>query len=113
MIFPMRGDGVGFNHQAVSVCRGQPDIGFGVEFIPAFQPGGHCVFLSAADIQHFVFLLGGGQFLFYFSLGLAQHVFDDAFAGLWIIACCVAALPAAILSFADIAFTVCSFLSRS
>ena len=42
------------------------------------------------------------------GLRLAENVFDDGLAGFWIVTDCVPPLPAAILSFADIAFSVCS-----
>ena len=49
----------------------------------------------------------GFEFFLDLGLRLAQHVLDDAFSGL-VIACGVAALPAAILSFSDVPFPICS-----
>ena len=42
----------------------------------------------------------------YFRLRLAEDIFDDGLACLWIVTDCVASLPAAILSFSDVAFPV-------
>ena len=50
----------------------------------------------------------GLEFLLDFGLRLAQHVLDDALSALRVIACGVTAFPSAVLSFSDIAFSVCS-----
>ena len=55
-----------------------------------------------------VFLDGFFQFFFYFRLRLAEDVFDDGLASFRIVTDCVATLPAAILSLADVPLAVCS-----
>jgi hypothetical protein len=45
------GDGIGFDHQVVSVSGGDADVGLGVEVVPGAQPGGYGVFFCADYIQ--------------------------------------------------------------
>ena len=52
----------------------------------------------------------GLEFLLDLGLRFTQHVLDDPLSALRVIARGVAALPAAVLSFSDVAFTVRSSL---
>ena len=52
----------------------------------------------------------GFEFFLDLGLRLAQHVLDDPFSALRVIACGVAAFPSAILAFSDVALAVCSSL---
>ncbi len=96
----------------VAVRRGDTDIWLGVDVVPAPQPCGHGVFVGAADIDAFGGLHGGGQLRLTLRLGLAQDIFDDALAGLRVIASGVAALPPAIFALADVALAVGAFLGH-
>lgn len=109
LYFADAGDGVGFDHQAVSVCRGQPDIGLGVEIVPGAQPCGYRVFIGSDYVQGLALLLGGDQFLFGLGLGLAQYIFDDAFVGFWVVASRVAALPAPVRPLPQVSLAVGAF----
>ena len=68
----------------------------------------HRVGLGPPVVDADVFLDGFFQFFFYSRLRLAEDIFDDGFSGFRIVTDCVAALPAAILSFADVPLAVCS-----
>ena len=50
------------------------------------------------------------QFALYAVPGLCftENVLDNGFSGFWIVTDCVPALPAAVLSFSDVPFAVCS-----
>ena len=50
----------------------------------------------------------GFEFFLDLGLRLAQHVLDDPFSALRVIACGVTAFPATILSFSDVPFPICS-----
>lgn len=71
------GDGIGIDHQAVPICCRYPDIWFGIEFIPGFEPGGHGVFILAAHIKNL--RLRHSRFQLFLDLGLrfAQYIFID------------------------------------
>lgn len=45
------GNGVLFNHEVISICGGNANVGFGVNFVPASQPCGDRVFLGTADVD--------------------------------------------------------------
>ncbi len=83
-------------------------LDFCVVFHPDLQPCSHGVGLGPSVVDADVFLDGFFQFLLDLGLRLAEDVFDDGFAGFWIVTDCVPSLPASVLSFADIAFAVCS-----
>ena len=100
------GNGVGLDDQVVAVCRRWPDVGLGVELVPAAEPGGYRVILVAAHIQTDCLLLCLGQLLFDLCLGLTQHILDDSLASLRIIAGGVPAFPATVLPLADVALAV-------
>ena len=85
-------------------------LDFRIVFHPDLQPTPHGVGLGPSVVDADVFLDGFFQFLLDFRLCLAEDVFDDGFAGFRIVTDSVSALPAAILSLADIAFAVCSSL---
>ena len=92
---------------------GFPDGGLGVVLKPRFSPLAHCELAGLVRV-HFPSLIQRCRQLFLaLFLRSCQHVFVDGFAGFRVVACCVAALPAAILALADIALAVCPFLSRS
>ena len=103
-------DGVGLDDQVVAVCCRRPDVGLGVEFVPAAEPSRHCVVFATGYVQTGCLLLCLGQLLFDLCLGFAQHISDDSLASLRIVAGGVPSLPAAVLALADVALTICSFL---
>ncbi len=108
---PDAGDGVGIDDELVAVGGGCADVGLGIEFIPHFQPGGYCVFIGfSADVQPLTLRHGCFRFFPTLRLRLTQHIFVDAFAGLWIVPGSVSSLPAAVLAFADVPLAVGSFL---
>ena len=57
-----------------------------------------------------VFADRGLEFFLDFRLRLAQHVLDDPFSALRVIACGVTAFPSSILALSDVPFPVCSSL---
>ena len=75
------GNGVGLDNQLVAVSGGRPNVGLGVELIPAAEPGSHCVVLTAAHIQTRCLLLRLGELLLDLGLRLAEDVLDDPLAG--------------------------------
>ena len=104
---PDAGDGVGIDDELVAVGGGCADVGLGIEFIPHFQPGGYCVFIGfSADVQPLTLRHGCFRFFPNLRLRLTQHIFVDAFAGLWIVPGSVSSLPAAVLAFADVPLAV-------
>ena len=80
----------------------------GVVLHPHFQPCSHRVGLGPSVVDAHVFLYGFLQLLLDRSLRLSENIFDDGFSGFRIVTDSVSALPAAILSFADVPFPVCS-----
>ena len=90
----------------VGFCVGA-DAGFGVDLVPCPYPQCHCVGSRFGYIQPLAFADRGLEFLLDFGLRFTQHVLDDPFSSL-VIARGVPTLPAAILSFSDIALAVCS-----
>ena len=103
-------NGVGPDNKLVAVSGGRSDVGLGVEFVPAAEPGGYRVVLVAGYVQTSTFLLCLGQLLFHLSLRLAKDVLDDPLAGPGIVAGSVPSLPATVLALADVALSICSFL---
>ena len=106
------GDGVLLDHQVVTIRRGDADIWLGVDVVPASQPCGHGVLVGAADIDALGGLHCGGQLRFALRLRFAQDVLDDTLASFRVVACGVAALPATVTAFADVALTVGAFLGH-
>ena len=86
-------NGVTLDDQLVAVCGSRPDIGLGVELVPAAKPGSHCIVLTSAHIQTSALLLSLGQLLLYLGLGLAEDILDDPLAGFKIAAGGVPSLP--------------------
>ena len=110
--FSNAGDDVFVDVVFVVGCGGLPDGGFRVILEPDFSPLAYRE-LAALMRVHFPSLLQCcRQFFLARFLRSCQHVFVDGFAGFRVVACCVAALPAAILALADVTLTICSFLSR-
>lgn len=87
---------------------GRPQLHLSVVIHPYFQPTPHGVGLGSAVVDACIFLDGFLQFLLDFCLRLAEDTLDDGFPGFWIAAGGVAALPAPVFTFSDIAFAVCS-----
>ena len=104
--FADSGDGVGFDHQLVAVSGGEADVGLGVEVIPGAEPGGHSVLFCTDYVEILGFLQDFGQLGLDLSLGFAEDVLDNAFAGGGIVAGGVTAFPAAVAPLADISFAV-------
>ena len=83
-------------------------LDFCVVFHPDLQPTTHGVGFRPPIVDADVFLDGFLQLLLDRSLRLAENIFDDGLACLWIVTDCVASLPSSVLSFSDVALTVCS-----
>ena len=92
----------------IVVCRGGTQMGLGVGFIPKPHPFAHRVVAFEVDGRPPVFMDSLLQSFACLGLGLAEHTFHDAFAGVRIVAFRVAAFPSSIRSVADAAFAVCS-----
>ena len=86
--------------------RGRPEFHLGVVLHPDLQPTTYRVGLGPSVIDADVFLNGFLQLLLYLSLRLAENILDDGFAGFWISANRVPALPSTVLSLADVPFPV-------
>ena len=82
--------------------------GFGVDLVPGGEPRCHCVVVRFGDIQLLTVSDGLCQFLLDLCLGLAQDILGNPLAGSWVVGCRVSTLPAAILPFADVPFSICS-----
>ena len=109
-MLPISGDDVVLDVVGVvGFCVGS-DARFGIDLIPHFHPRIDRVSPSFGYVQPLAFADRGFEFLLDFGLRLAQHVLDDALSALRVIACGVTAFPSAVLSFSDIAFSVCSSL---
>ena len=91
----------------VRFCVGS-DARLGVDLIPRFHPRTDCVSPSFGYVQPLAFADRRLELFLDLGLRFAQHVFDDALSSLWVITGGVPTLPAAILSFSDIALAVCS-----
>jgi len=83
-------------------------LDFCVVFHPHFQPTPHGVVLGPPIVDAHIFFDGFLQLFFYFRLRFAENIFDDGLSGFRISANCVPALPAAVLSLADVPLAVCS-----
>ena len=83
-------------------------LDFCVVLHPDLQPTPHRVGLGPSVVDADVFLDGSLEFFLDLSLRLTEDIFDDGFAGFRIVTDSVPALPASVLSFADIAFAICS-----
>ena len=106
--FPDGRHNVVVNIVLVVECCGLPDIRLGVYFKPDLRPLSNGVLFILLNIQILCGLDGLFQLLLYLSLGFPQHVAGDSFAGVRVESGGVAAFPAAVLAFADVAFSVCS-----
>ena len=85
-----------------------PDTRFSIDLVPCPYPRTDRVSPRFGYVQPLAFADRGLEFLLDLGLRLAQHVLDDAFSALWVIARCVPALPTAVFSLSDIALAVCS-----
>ena len=81
-----------------------------IEFIPRLQPCAERIFVQPTSVKRFRFGDRSGELLFHFCLCLAENALDDSLACLFIISGCVSPLPAPVLPFSNVAFTVCPFL---
>jgi len=86
---------------------GRSEFYFRVVFHPNLQPTPQGVSFRFAVVDAYIFLDGLFQFFFYFCLRLAEDIFDDGFARLWIVTECVPALPTSVLALSDVPFPVC------
>ena len=83
-----------------------PHFDFGAVLKPHVHPLAYGVLLCPDGIHFGVFLDGPLELLLALLPGFCQHVFVDNLAGIRVTASRVAALPAAIAAFADVAFSV-------
>ena len=91
---------------------GFTDGGFGIVLEPGFGPLAYCELACFAGINLPGLLQCRCQLFLALFLGLGQHIFVDGFVGFWVVACCVAALPAAVAPFAEAALAVCPLLGH-
>ena len=94
----------------VGLVRGRSHFHFCVVFEPLVHPGAYRVFSGFGHIQAFGFLNGRFQLGLSLCLGPAQNVFVDRLASFRVAPSGVAPLPATVLPFSDIAFSVGPFL---
>ena len=66
------------SYNSLAICRGDTDIWFGIDVVPAPQPRGHGVFVGAADVDALCGLHSSGQLCLALRLRLTENVFDDA-----------------------------------
>ena len=85
-----------------------PDAGLGVDLVSCPYPQCHCVGSRFGYIQPLAFADRGFEFFLDLGLRFAQHVLDDPFSALRVIARRVPALPATILALSDVPLAVCS-----
>ena len=78
----------------------------GVVLHPDLQPCSHRVGLGPPVVNAHIFLDGLLQLFLDLGLRLAEDIFDDGLSGFRIVNDSVSSLPAAILSFSDVAFPV-------
>ena len=90
--------------------RGGANGGFGVQLEPDLQPFRHRVFSGAGDIQLLTFRDGHGQLGFHFCLGPAQPFLMIRLPPWPVVPDGVTPFPVAILSLANVALAVGSFL---
>ena len=109
-MLPISGDDVVLDVVGVVGFRVGPDAGLSVDLVPRPHPRCHCVSPSFGYVQPLTFTDRGFEFLLDLGLRLAQHVLDDPFSALRVIACGVTAFPAAIFAFPNVALSVCSSL---
>jgi len=83
-------------------------LDFRIVFHPDLQPTPHGVGLGPSVVDAHIFFDGFLEFLLNFCLCFAENIFDDGFSGFGITTDCVPALPAAVLSLADVPLAVCS-----
>ena len=99
---------VDVHHHFIPLCRGQADVGLGVDFIPLCKPRRNRVVIHAGHVQIFSAVYRPGQLFLDLSLGFSKHVFDDALTGGGVVACRVTSFPATILALAYVSLTICS-----
>ena len=109
----MPGTNVLLDVVVVVVRRLLSDSRLGVGIEPQPYPLGHGVFTRADHIEMRTLFHGRFQLFLYLGLRFTEDIFGDGLAGGRIMTGGVAALPPAILTFTDVAFTVCPFLSRN
>ena len=105
---PNSGDDVVFDVVRIIRFGVWSDARLGVDLVPRFHPRTDRVGSHFGYVQPLTFADRGFEFFLDLGLRLAQHVFDDPLSALRVIARSVPALPASILSFADIPLSVCS-----
>ena len=104
------GNDVVVNVVEVVVLGFLPQAWLGVDLIPQLDPSAQRVRFCTAHVQLFSLRDGLLELFLGFRLGFSEDAFVDGLAGGGIIACGVAALPAAVFPLADAAFSVSSFL---
>ena len=102
------GDDVVLDIVGVVGFRIWPDARFNVDLVPRPYPRCHCVSPGFGYVQPLTFADCGFEFLLDLGLSFTQHVLDDPFSCLRVIARGVPPLPSAILSFSDVSLAVCS-----
>ena len=95
-----------FQKTLAGLERGRSEFYFRVVLHPDLQPTTYRVGLGSPIVDAHIFFDGLLQLLLDFYLCLAEDIFDDGFAGFWIVTDCVPALPSTVLSFADVPFPV-------
>lgn len=103
------GDGTGLDDKMVTISS-RSDVGRALEFVPASEPGGRRVVLSAAHVQTGMLLLDLRQRFLDLCLDFTEDILDNPLTGFGIAARRAPPLPTAALTLADIALTLCPFL---
>ena len=85
------------------VCRCSfPDGGLGVILEPSFRPLAYCELACFAGVDFPGLLQCRCQLFLALLLDFCEDIFVDGFSRFWIVARCVSALPAAVLSFTNV-----------
>ena len=91
---------------------GFTDGGLGVILEPGFRPLAYCVLTGFVCIHFSGLLQGCRQLFFALFLRFRQDIFVDGLSRFWVVVCCVAALPAAVLALTNIALAVGTLFSH-
>ena len=105
---PIPGDDVVFDVVRIIRFGVWSDARLGVDLVPRPHPRCHCVGSRFGYIQPLAFADRNFEFFLHLGLRFAQHVLDEPFSGLRVIARGVPPLPSTVLSFSDVTLAVCS-----
>ena len=97
----------------VGLMTGGSDLDLCHIFKPGIHPSSHGVLSGFGEVNLSSFDQGSCQFFFDLCLGFAKDILENLLAGDRVMTCGVSTFPAAVFSFANVAFAVCSFLCHN